>query len=308
MFSGKPDLLDRVAQILVLAVGLFALLLGIFMIIWPLDWYTALPTVITTGPPNKHFIRDIGIAYASCGIILLYASAHLHMRWMAALTGGLWLSLHGVLHIYEVSVGICSPDVFVADAPGVLGPPILVLAAVGILLARQRVAPSGLPKGALLRAIDRLNPGESEYMRDVAAAPGRAFEKMMHFAPAANHRYAAPADLFHAARIGATLAEDCGPCALTAAGGALADGVPKAQINRFLRGDVSGDFKTAFDFGRAIATQDDQAAHLGERLEEKYGRAIRFELAMTAAVVRAYPAMKRGLGLTRSCAVTPLEI
>ncbi len=51
----------------------------------------------------------------------------------------------------------------------------------------------------------------------VARAPGHAFEKLMHFMPSTMHRHEAPADLFHMARIGATLVEDCGPCALTAA-------------------------------------------------------------------------------------------
>ncbi len=310
MQTGKPDFLDRLAQLLVIAVGIFALLFGLFMIISPLDWYTAIPTVITTGPPNKHFIRDIGIAYASCGIILLYASINIHMRWMAALAGGLWLSLHGILHIYEVSVGICSPEVFVADAPGVLGPPLLVFAALAILFIRQRITPAGLPKAAVMNAIDKLNPGESEYMRDVASAPGHAFEKMMHFSPAANHRHAAPAALFHAARIGATLVEDCGPCAITAANGALTDDVPREQINQMLAGGdaLQADEKLAFDFGQAIANGAPEAFALGDKIESQYSRDVRFELAMGAAIVRSYPAMKRGLGLTKACSLTPMEV
>ncbi len=310
MQTGKPDVLDRIAQFLVLAVGLFALVFGLFMIISPLDWYTAIPTVITTGPPNKHFIRDIGIAYASCGFILLYASVNIHMRWMAALAGGLWLSLHGALHIYEVSVGICSPDVFVADAPGVLGPPLLVFVALGILFVRQRITPAGLPKAAVMKAIDNLNPGESEYMKDVAAAPGHAFEKMMHFSPAANHRHAAPVALFHAARIGATLVEDCGPCAITAAKGALADGLSRDQVNQMLAGGsaLRAAEKLGFDFGQAVASGSPEAFTLGDQVEAQHSRDVRFELAMSAAIVRSYPAMKRGLGLTKSCSLTPMEV
>ena len=310
MQTGKPDVLDRIAQFLVLAVGLFALVFGLFMIISPLEWYTAIPTVITTGPPNKHFIRDIGIAYASCGFILLYASVNIHMRWMAALAGGLWLSLHGALHIYEVSVGICSPDVFVADAPGVLGPPLLVFVALGILFVRQRITPAGLPKAAVMKAIDNLNPGESEYMKDVAAAPGHAFEKMMHFSPAANHRHAAPVALFHAARIGATLVEDCGPCAITAAKGALADGLSRDQVNQMLAGGsaLRAAEKLGFDFGQAVASGSPEAFTLGDQVEAQHSRDVRFELAMSAAIVRSYPAMKRGLGLTKSCSLTPMEV
>lgn len=160
-----------------------------------MQWYVAIPTVITTGPPNQHFIRDIGIALAVCGVILTYASFNIHARWLAAFGGVLFLTFHGILHIYEVSVGICSPDVFIADAPGVLGPAILVYIALGILFVRQRIAPAGLPKRPLLKMMNQQSPDESEYMQEVADAPGHAFEKMMHFAPAALHRHEAPSDI-----------------------------------------------------------------------------------------------------------------
>lgn len=308
MLTGKPDFLDRLAQILVLAVGLFALLFGAFMILWPLDWYTSLPTVVATGPPNKHFIRDIGIAYAACGIILLYASINIHMRWLAAFAGALWLALHGILHIYEVSVGICTPAAFVADAPGVLGPPLLVFLSLAILFVRQRVAPAGIPDAILLKAMDHINPEESAYMHEIAAAPGHALEKLKHFMPATNHRHKASAELLLAARIGATLAEDCGPCAITAAQGGLADGVSREIANKILAGEAEGDMKTAFDFGQAIARQSEAAFPLGDSLEERFGRIVRLELAMAAATVRSYPGMKRGLGLTKACSLTPLEV
>lgn len=308
MLTGKPDWLDRLAQILVLAVGLFALLFGAFMIIWPLDWYTSLPTVVATGPPNKHFIRDIGIAYAACGIILLYASANIHMRWLAAFTGSLWLALHGVLHIYEVSVGICTPEAFMADAPGVLGPPILVFVALGILFIRQRVAPAGVPDWAFLKAADQMSPGENEYLKEMASAPGHVMEKLKHFMPVTNHRHQASAELLLAARIGATLVEDCGPCAVTAAQAGLIDGVDRELINQMLAGQVNGYIKTGFDFGQAIASQSDRAFDLGDSLEETFGRTVRLEMAVAAATVRSYPGMKRGLGLTKSCSLTPLEV
>ncbi len=311
MLMGKPDLLDRVAQLLVLIVGLFAVLFGLFMIIRPLDWYVSIPTVITTGPPNQHFIRDIGIAYAACGIMLLYASVNIHMRWLAAFAGALWLSLHGILHIYEVSVGICSPDAFIADAPGVLGPPLLVFLALGLLFARQRVAPAGIPKALLLKAATAgIEDSEKQYFEEIAAAPGHAFEKFAHFMPASMHRHASPAILCHAARLGANMVEDCGPCALTSAEWALFDNVPRETVNRWLSGDpdIPEEEAVALQFGRAIGSQSIDAFELGDQIEARYGRAVRFELAMAAAMVRAYPAMKRGLGLTKACSLTPLAV
>lgn len=306
---GRSVSLDRVAQVLVLLAALVALGNGGFMLWNPYGWYQAVPTVRFTGPPNPHFIRDIGLAYLACAALLGFAVLNLRMRWLAAFAGSLWLALHGGLHVYEVLSGICATDVFVKDAPGVLGPPLLVWIALGILFARQRVAPAGIPDTAMLRAVDAMNPGESEYIHEIAAAPGGAFEKFKHFMPSTMHRHDAPADLFHMARIGATLVEDCGPCALTAAHGALADGVDRELVNRALSADPpEGDLQMAFVFGAAIARQAGEALALGDALEASYGRTVRLELAMTAATVRAYPAMKRGLGLTKSCSITKLEV
>jgi hypothetical protein len=306
---GKPDGFDRVAQALIALVGVFALIFGIFMLIHPYEWYQLLPTVKFTGPPNQHFIRDIGLGYAASGVMLCYAAINPPMRWLAALAGSLWLIVHGILHIYEVLTGICSVNTFWQDAPAVLGLPLLVWIAVGILFARQRISPAGVPKSALLSVFDRMSPDESAYFHEVAQAPGHAFEKLAHFMPVTMHRWEASADMFHMARIGATLIEDCGPCAMTAAQGALGDGVDRALINAALAAaPPEGDLKTAFAFGQAIATQSAEALALGDAIEASHGRTVRLELAMTAATVRAYPAMKRGLGLGKSCSITKLEV
>ncbi|MCW0198752.1 hypothetical protein [Sphingopyxis sp.] len=137
--TDKPDALDRLVQFLLLVAAVTTIANGLFMLVRPLDWYVFIPTVVTTGPPNAHFIRDIGLAYLGSGLILLYATADPALRWRAAVVGGLWLALHGALHIYEVAAGICGPATFWADAPGVIGQPALVIAALAILRIRKRI-------------------------------------------------------------------------------------------------------------------------------------------------------------------------
>ncbi len=137
--TDKLDGLDGLVQLLLLVAAVTTIANGLFMIAKPLDWYVFVPTVVTTGPPNAHFIRDIGLAYAGSGLILLYAAASPIRHWRAAVVGGLWLALHGLLHIYEVAAGICGPATFWADAPAVLGQPALVIAALLILKARKRI-------------------------------------------------------------------------------------------------------------------------------------------------------------------------
>ena len=135
----KPDALDRLVQLLLLVAAVTTIANGLFMLVKPLDWYVFVPTVVTTGPPNAHFIRDIGLAYLGSGMILLYAAADPARRWRAMIVGGLWLTLHALLHIYEVAAGICGPATFWADAPAVLGQPALVIAALAILKFRARI-------------------------------------------------------------------------------------------------------------------------------------------------------------------------
>lgn len=306
---GRAGGLDRVAQGLIALVALFALANGAFMLADPFGWYQAVETVKFTGPPNQHFIRDIGIAYAVSGLVLGFAGFNLSMRWLAAVTGNLWLTAHGALHAWEGLTGICAPDVFWRDAPGVLGPPLIVWVAIAIQFARQRVAPAGLPDRLFLGAVDRMTPDEAEYIHRIARAPGGALEKFKHFMPVTMHRHAAPAEPFHMARIGASLIEDCGPCAMIAAQGALADGVSRDLVNAALAAKLpEGELGTAFAFGQAIALHAQDAAPLGDAVEAIWGQDTRLELAMTAATTRAYPAIKRGLGLGKPCGLEPMKV
>lgn len=306
---GKPDIGDRISQVLIALVALFSLAFGAFMLWDPFGWYHVVQTVKFTGPPNQHFIRDIGIAYFVSGLILAFAVPDPRGRWLAAIAGSLWLALHGILHVWEAVTGVCAPAVFWQDAPGVLGPPLLVWIAVAIMIARKRIAPGGLPKSLFVSAFDKMSEGTSPFIHDLAEAPGFATDKFQHFMPATMHRHDAPADLFHMARIGATLAEDCGPCALLAAQGALVDGLDRDLVNAALQANPpEGDLRTAFGFGAAIGQQLVEAAQLGDLIEAQYGRTVRTELALTAAAVRTYPGLKRGLGYGQACALTRLEV
>jgi hypothetical protein len=302
---GKPDALDRAMQAVIALVALFALANGLFMLSDPLVWYGSIETVQATGPANRHFIGDIGLAYVVSGVVLLYAAPNLALRWGAALIGMSWLAAHGGFHVYEVVTGICAPGLFWKDVPGVLIPPMLVLLAVTVQLGRQRVSPVPLPKAVFL-AIMRKVAGEGEpYLDDLDAAGGFATEKFQHAMLLSGHRYHAPAGLLHMARLGSTRAEDCGPCVEIVRSFALADGLDSQRIQNALMGRAdSEEDRLAYAYGAAVSSGDVvTAAELGERIEALYGRKVRTELALGAASGRLFPAIKRGLGFASACTI-----
>lgn len=80
------------------------------------------------------------------------------------------------------------------------------------------------------------------------------------------------------------------------------------MVNRLLAGDPPCELADAFAFGAAVARHDAAADEYGAWVETLYGRPARFEMALTAATVTAYPALKRGLGLATSCALHKLTV
>ncbi len=138
---GRPQGSERIAQVLLGVTALIAFANGLFMLYDPFGWYNIVPTVKFTGPPNLHFLRDIGLAYVVSGVMLAYASLRPADRWLAAVVGNLWMTVHGMLHIWEVSVGICGPDVFRQGASGVFLPPVLAWLALALLYAKRNENP-----------------------------------------------------------------------------------------------------------------------------------------------------------------------
>jgi len=100
---------------------------GLWMLARPLDWYYAIPGAVGTGPPNLHFIRDIGCAYLVVGAGLFWLAAKPGQAWPAALAGGTFLALHALVHLWDTVAGRESAHQLVVDLPAVVLPALLVL-------------------------------------------------------------------------------------------------------------------------------------------------------------------------------------
>ncbi len=106
-----------------LGLGLSAALAAnaLAMLAWPLPWYRVMPGVAETGPLNLHFVRDLGAAYLVAALGLAWHALQ-RSAWPAAAAGAAFLSLHAGVHGFEFASGLCTPQRFAGDIPGVVLP------------------------------------------------------------------------------------------------------------------------------------------------------------------------------------------
>ena len=164
-------------------------------------------------------------------------------------------------------------------------------------------------RSALIRRAARQTGEDVGWMNDVAALGRRAFYRLGGFFRFANHRGSAPVEMALLARLGAVMAEDCGPCTRIVARFARQAGMSPETLRAALGGGagLDGDSDLAYRFGRAIASSGLDADELGEAIETLHGRSVRTELTIAAATARVYPAIKRGLGYARTCSATRFD-
>ena len=163
---------------------------------------------------------------------------------------------------------------------------------------------------ALIGIFERRTGEDASYMRDIAAVSGRAFRGFVRLSVLSGYRRHAPRDLINMTRMGAVMAEDCGPCVRIGFKLARQDGTEAALLRAALAGGAAleGDSARAYFFGRAVALNDAATAdELGDAIEAAHGRKVRTELALAAATTRVFPAVKRGLGYAQACELTRFE-
>lgn len=145
---------------------------------------------------------------------------------------------------------------------------------------------------------------DASYVHEVLDASSGAFFKFALFQAISGHNQSVPADAWFAARLAATLCEDCGPCAQLVVNMALKKGVAPGVIAALLRGDLEASGKDAefgFRYGIAVAQNTTDAVRLSGEAEARYGKRGQTSLAFAVASTRVYPALKRGLGHGAAC-------
>jgi len=92
-----------------------------------MHWYTDLPAAVPdTGPFNPHFVRDIGCAFLTTGVALIWAAKSHRFRLPLVSIAALFLAAHAILHFYDTISGALGHNHWLLDLPGVYFPGVLL--------------------------------------------------------------------------------------------------------------------------------------------------------------------------------------
>lgn len=125
-----------VIRAMLLILGAFHVLNGLWMLAAPAAWYAAIPGVAETGPFNPHFITDIALAFVASGAGLILGARKAAWAGPIAVAGATWPALHALFHIWIwLSMGF--PRALPVALSEVLG--VVVIGALGAILAWLRI-------------------------------------------------------------------------------------------------------------------------------------------------------------------------
>lgn len=115
----------------------------------------------------------------------------------------------------------------------------------------------------------------------------------------------APIEALMAAKLVATLGEDCGPCTQIVVRMAEEQGVASAVLEAILTGDKAAmgpDAALAHAFARASLARDMEAADpLRDEVVRRWGKKALASIALGIASSRVYPTVKYALGHGETC-------
>ena len=100
---------------------------GLAMLLFPAQWYPAVPGVPETGPFNPHFVRDIGSAYLACAAGLGWWAARRKGGAAAVFVVAVFLGLHMGVHVFDALSGHHPGGDIVRDFVGVYVPALIAI-------------------------------------------------------------------------------------------------------------------------------------------------------------------------------------
>jgi hypothetical protein len=162
-----------------------------------------------------------------------------------------------------------------------------------------------------MKAFERSFDYDLSYAREIFEASRRAFWHFSRITAAAGFREVVSRDAWYAAKLAATLSEDCGPCTQLVVTMAERDGVNAATLRAILANDersMPDEASLGFRFARAVLARDlGESDRLRAEVLKRWGQRGLVCLALTIASSRTFPNIKYALGHGRACTLVRVE-
>jgi len=156
-----------------------------------------------------------------------------------------------------------------------------------------------------MKAIEKSFGYDLSYAREILEASPRAFWHLTRITAAAGFREKVSRDAWYAAKLAATLSEDCGPCTQLVVTIAERDSVNSATIRAILAEDkkaMPDEASLGFYFARAVLARDvGESDRLRAEILKRWGPRGLVSLALAIASSRTFPTIKYALGHGRAC-------
>ena len=158
-----------------------------------------------------------------------------------------------------------------------------------------------------LAAFERRWHYPMDYARTLLRTSRTAFWRFTRVMPLAAWRDGVPAAAWHAAKLVAVRAEDCGPCTQLVIDMARADGVPDALLRAVLQDDHAGvqaqdaDTALAAHFAHCWTEASPGLADARDAVRQRFGERGLASLALAMTGARMFPMIKSALGHGQAC-------
>lgn len=155
-----------------------------------------------------------------------------------------------------------------------------------------------------IRSFEERYGYDAGYFKDILRSDLWAFGKFMGFQAMSAHEGNIPVGPLYAARIRATLWEDCGPCAQLIVDMALEAGVKESDVKYVVEGrteHLPSDIALVLRFTELVLAHSPQADVLRTQILERWGTRGLVAIAFGISSSRVYPTLKYSMGHGATC-------
>jgi hypothetical protein len=155
-----------------------------------------------------------------------------------------------------------------------------------------------------LAAFERRYGYDISYAREILAADRSAFFAFARLSALGAYRRDVPKDVYWAAKLVGTVAEDCGPCTQLTVAMALEDGATPRTLSSVLArryASLPEEVHLGVLFARATLAHDVAADPLRDEIVHRWGPRALVSLSFAIAAGRVFPTIKYALGHGKAC-------